>query len=83
MPGYRLYFLDPNKGRFQKACELHSADDVGAICLAQEHIGSSILELWRGDTMVTRIGAIPKPARPSQPAEPSPTTDGFEALHQT
>jgi hypothetical protein len=36
MPGYRLYFLDSDRGRLQMAHQIHSADDVRAICPPQE-----------------------------------------------
>lgn len=48
MPYYRLYFINPNTGRFLRFEELQAQDDVEAVRLASEKTGDHPLELWSG-----------------------------------
>ena len=59
MPGYRLYSLNPITGHFEGVEEIHSSDDVGAICIAQERAGPVPLELWREGRKGARFDALP------------------------
>ena len=69
MPGYRLYSLNPLTGHFEGVEEIHSSDDVGAICIAQERAGPVPLELWCEGRKIARFDALPEIAAYS----PAPT----------
>ena len=57
MSDYRLYFLDPASGRFERTLDLQAHDDAGAIALAQTHVGRHALELWTDARKVRRFPA--------------------------
>jgi hypothetical protein len=60
MPGYRLYLLNSYSGHIDGVEELTSADDVGAIALANERPRGVPTELWCGGRKVCRIDAPPE-----------------------
>ena len=62
LPDYRLYLLDPHSGHIEAVEPLHSADDVGAVCLAQERAGAAPMELWCGGRKVARFDGKPETA---------------------
>ena len=55
MSGYRLYFLDPASGRFERSLELDAAEDRAAIALAEGYRGRQSLELWTDSRKICRI----------------------------
>ena len=67
MPDYRLYLMNRHSGHIDGVEELHSADDVEAICLVRHRAGPVPLELWCGGRKVMRFDAAPEIA-----AAPSP-----------
>lgn len=60
MPDFRLYRMNRYSGHIEGVEELHSADDVEAICLVRHRAGPEPLELWCGGRKVIRIDAIPE-----------------------
>jgi hypothetical protein len=60
---YRLYLLSGTEGRFVGIEEIEAPDDVEAVRLAQEHVGSHPLELWCGKRRVKSIAAVSIPAQ--------------------
>lgn len=54
---YRLYLLSGAEGHFVGIKEIEAADDVAAVRLAQDHLGSHPLELWCGKRRVKSMPA--------------------------
>lgn len=59
---YRLYLLSGAEGRFVGIEEIDAPDDVVAVRLAQEHVGTHPLELWCGKRRVKSIAAAAAPS---------------------
>ena len=49
---YRLYLVDPASGRFVGFEEIEASDDVAAVHMAENYVGSQGLELWCGKRKV-------------------------------
>ncbi len=60
---YRLYMVNPVSSRFVGFEEIEAADDVAAVQMASQHVGSQALELWCGKRKVKTF-----PAQTSQVA---------------
>ena len=57
---YRLYLLNPANGRFVGFEEIEAPDDVAAVHMASNYVGSQSLELWCGKRKVKSFPARQK-----------------------
>lgn len=60
MPHYRLYLLNSDTGRIDRAEELEAADDVSAIAQARLRQDRVPLEIWQEKRKVAHIEPRPR-----------------------
>lgn len=63
MPFYRLHFMSPKNGGFERAVHFEAPDEDVALELACGHEGAHPLELWCDDRRIASIEANDPAAR--------------------